>query len=472
MGSSQPWFRLISRMVQVGINLSLGNDGNFYGATRFKLSRGYPIFKTTSAGVLTNMSYLTDGIDGDNPENNLTEDNEGNFYGTTWQFDGGVDPSGRRFYGTGFKLAPSGELTTLVSFRGTNGAYPRGLIFASDGNLYGTTSEGGQTGLSGSGTVFKMTPSGALTRLISFNGGINGSFPHAAVIQGKDGNFYGTTQNRVFRMTPAAALTILASFQGTNGAACFAELVEGNDGNFYGTTRDGGATKNFGTIFKITTTGTLTTLLSFNSTNGAKPYAALVQGSDGDFYGTTSEGGSNRVGTVFKITSQGALTTLVSFATNNGATPLDGLVEWSDGNFYGTTSGGGLDNVGTIFKMTQSGFLTTLVHLNRSTGRLPRSGLFHSRDGNLYGTTSSGGSAGGGNIFRLFPKLHFRQSNNQLVLSWATNWLGTTLQTSSNANSPMNWIDSTNSAIVLDGRLTVTNPISGTNRFYRLKQME
>jgi uncharacterized repeat protein (TIGR03803 family) len=234
------------------------------------------------------------------------------------------------------------------------------LVQGSDGNFYGTTQVGGTNG---SGTVFKITPSGALTTLHSFDGA-DGSNPAAVLMQASDGNLYGTTEaggangnyGTVFKITPAGTLTTLHSFGGADGWEPAAGLVQASDGNFYGTTYIGGANGNYGTVFKITPTGTLTTLYSFCSqsgcADGALPRAGLVQASDGDFYGTTAFGGANYYeGTVFKITPNGTLTTLHSFDGADGGDP-NALVQASDGNFYGTTVLGGAngDN-GTVFRL-------------------------------------------------------------------------------------------------------------------------
>jgi len=161
-------------------------------------------------------------------------------------------------------------------------------------------------------------------------------------------------------ISPAQTLTTLANFNGTNGAnPQGGPLVQGTDGNFYGTTSSGG-TMGKGTIFKITTAGTLTTLYSFSGgTDGGQPHAGLIQATDGNFYGTTL-GGAEDAGTIFKITPGGTLTTLYSFSGKDGATPDAGLAQGTDGNFYGTTLGGGNSSSGTVFKITPGGALTTL----------------------------------------------------------------------------------------------------------------
>jgi uncharacterized repeat protein (TIGR03803 family) len=239
---------------------------------------------------------------------------------------------------------------------------------------------------------------------------------------GNDGNFYGTTfyggstnfkggYGTVFRVTTNGTLTMLVPFNGTNGSHPLGTLTLGSDGNFYGTTESGGDNDR-GTIFQMTTNGTLTTLVSFNWTNGAEPSAGLTLGNDGNFYGTTSDGGSNDLGTVFQVTTNGALTTLVSFNFTNGASPVAALTLGNDGNFYGTTEEGGSytnlnngDGGGTIFRVTTNGVLTTLISFNGTNGLLPEAALTLGSDGNFYGTTACGGGNGGGDgdgtIFRL-----------------------------------------------------------------------
>ena len=224
-----------------------------------------------------------------------------------------------------------------------------------------------------------------------------------------DGNFYGTTSSggsggngTVFKITPAGTLTTLYSFAGSDGANPYAGLVQAIDGNFYGTTYAGGS-GGYGTVFKVTPAGALTTLHSFAGSDGANPQAGVRQGTDGNFYGTTSLGGTDGYGTIFKITSAGALTTLHSFAYGDGAYPYAGLVQETDGRFYGTTSSGGTKGYGTIFKITPAGALTTLHSLSGSDGADPRADLVQGSDGNSYGTTYSAGARAGGVVFRLTP---------------------------------------------------------------------
>jgi uncharacterized repeat protein (TIGR03803 family) len=289
---------------------------------------------------------------------------------------------------------PAQTRTTLFSFDETDGGTPfAGLIQGTDGNFYGTTSFGGSSGPClvvssyGCGTVFKITPSGMLTTLYNFCSQSNctdGIEPEAGLVQGADGNFYGTTIfggvnstcqygnscGTVFTITPGGVLTTLHSFNFTDGYLPVAGLIQGTDGNLYGTTSEGGATRlcknngfdGCGTVFKITPDGVLTTLHSFycpqfnfHCREGTSPDAALVQGADGNFYGTTTVGGVYGYGTVFRISPGGTLTTLYSFDKTDGDQPEVGLVQGTDGNFYGTTYVGGARDDGTVQVITPNG---------------------------------------------------------------------------------------------------------------------
>src|ERR1700686_4818954 len=228
--------------------------------------------------------------------------------------------------------------------------------------------------LCGSGSLQAQT----FTTLYLFG---SGGIPEAGLVQGTDGNLYGTTfgyagkQNGViYKITPSGTFTILHK-----GGAFAAALIQGTDGNFYGTSLAGG-TVGYGWVFKITPSGTLTTLHNFGPPpSGTYPSAALVLASDGNFYGTTKEGGTNSClyggsnfgcGTLFKITPSGTLTTLYNFCSQSGCAdgqePGGALVQGTDGNLYGTTGAGGNSacgysgGCGTIFKITTTGTLTTL----------------------------------------------------------------------------------------------------------------
>ena len=356
---------------------------------------------SSSAQTLTTLhNFAGPPNDGAASSAGLVQGTDGNFYGTT-------TTGGTNNKGTVFKITPSGTVTVLHSFAGppNDGNGPTAeLIQATDGNFYGTTEFGGSNG---TGTVFKITPSGTLTTLYSFacSGGCG---PLGGLIQASDGNFYGTTSaggthqigGTVFKITPSGTETMLYSFACSDGCYSYAGVIQGSDGNFYGTTSIGGA-NNDGTVFKITPHGTLTFLHTFQRSDGADPYAGLIQASDGNFYGTTYVGGANDDGTVFKITPQGALTTLHSFTGGDGNGPRAGLVQASDGNFYGTTSSGGANDRGTLFEITPQGALTTLHSFNGGDGSDSEAGLVQASDGSFYGTAAGGGSDGHGTVFKL-----------------------------------------------------------------------
>jgi uncharacterized repeat protein (TIGR03803 family) len=348
---------LVSFNVTNGANpyagLLLGKDGNFYGTTAAGGTNSYgTVFQMTPAGAHTLLAMFR-GTNGANPTAGLVESADGKFYGTTYA-------GGASGYGTVFRVESDGTLTLLVSFAGTNGVYPKAaLVEAPDGSYYGTTAIGGTNNV---GTVFNVTTNGALTTLVTFDP--QGASPYTGLMQGTDGSFYGTTYlgtngyGTIFKLTTNGAFTTLHTFTGgSDGANPYAELVQGADGIFYGTTFFGGS-NGFGTAFKMTTNGTLTTLVSFAGTNGAYPQGRLVQSSDGILYGMTENGGvypdqsSSDYGTLFKLTTNGALTTLVSFAATNGAYPQGGLAWGPDGNLYGTTASGGANGKGTIFRLS------------------------------------------------------------------------------------------------------------------------
>jgi len=257
------------------------------------------------------------------------------------------------------------NLQSLYSFttNGTGLAPWAGLCQASDGNFYGTASSGGTEGW---GTVFRMTTNGVLTTLHAFSNGTDGSNPLGSLIQGTNGLLYGTAQDAsaagtVFSITTSGTIHGYTMAGVSNGASPQAALIQGRDGNFYGTALQGGPYQytdgqlfGYGTVFKMTPAGVFTGLASFNSANGANPASTLVQGLDGSFYGTAQNGGTNGGwGTIFRSTPGGSLEALFSFANTNGADPVAGLTLDTDGNFYGTTYTGGVHNAGTLFKLVR-----------------------------------------------------------------------------------------------------------------------
>lgn len=344
--------------------------------------------------------------------------NDGNFYGT--------DMTGGNGYGTIFKITPSGTLTSVFTFflfTNTDSSGPTGIIQANDGNFYGTT-----VGyLFGPGSVFKMTPSGVVTTLLGFASNDSDGFtPGAPLILGTDGNMYGITYlagnlttGTAFQITTAGTLTTLHQFAGGQNAAPSSSLFEGSDGYFYGTTFGGGTSSN-GSVFKVSSTGTFTTLYSFTGgTDGAHPYAGVVQGTDGNYYGTTSSGGTNEVrngpisfGTVFNVSSNGTFTTVYIFTGYaDGGIPETGLFLGNSGYLYGTTTAGGnlnlinentgLEGFGTVFTISPSGQFAAIADYNTngvpiltgSSSATPGSSVVQSSTETFYGT-------GNGNVFQ------------------------------------------------------------------------
>jgi uncharacterized repeat protein (TIGR03803 family) len=368
-------------------------------------------------GTIFTTLHSFDGTDGRLSFAGLVQATNGNLYGTTYY--GGTKDSGNVF-----EITPGGTLTTLYSLCSksgcTDGEYTYAVpIQGNDGNFYGTTYLGGSKEL---GIVFKVTPSGRQTTLHSFDGA-DGSQPLAGLVQGSDGNFYGTTNlggaqgdGEIFKITPSGTLTTLHSFCSQSGCSDgrnpFAVLIQGIDGNLYGTALEGGA-KGFGTVFKITPSGNLTTLHSFCTQSGCPdgqfPQTGLVQASNRNFYGTTITGGAYGDGTIFEITPTGKLTTIYNVCSQSGCP--DGnylyasLIQATDGNLYGIMDVGGANGSGTIFKITLSGTLTTLYNFCSQSGcpdgQYPSGGLIQDTDGNLYGTTADGGANGYGTVFSL-----------------------------------------------------------------------
>jgi uncharacterized repeat protein (TIGR03803 family) len=406
-----------------------------------------------SESVLYNFCKAADCADGSMPSyGNLILGRDGNLYGVTASGGNLVAQCGTYGCGTVFRLSPTGAFTTLYAFCSkvncSDGIFPSSLIQDSDGNFYGVTEQGGTNTYEacgggsgcGAGTVFRLTPAGVLTTLYSFCNQADctdGAGPSAPPLQGSDGNLYGTTLagglsgcggygcGTVYKITPSGALTTLYQF--CNSANCadgvgpFAALVEGADGDFYGTTSGQYAGSGIGandpgqTAFKVTPNGTLTTLHTFCSqskcADGSGPTSTLLLASDGNFYGTTNLGGEDSsgcngygCGTVYKISPSGTFSTLYSFCDTADCTlgnqPQTGLIQASDGSLYGAAlTSANLDPGGTVYKVTSSGSASLVYSFcnvsnnqtNCTDGQSPSTLPIQAADGNLYGMTGSGG---------------------------------------------------------------------------------
>ena len=356
------------------------------------------------AGRFSELYSFGDESQGAAPLFGLIQGSDGNFYSTT--STGGANDAG-----TVFKLTPDGAQTVLWSFgAGSDGSQPlSSLLQASDGDLYGTTAEGGAYG---SGTVFRISLGGSESVLWSFGEASDGARPSGNLIEGRDGDIYGMTEyggteggGTVFRLTPSGAETVMLSFGRFNGGPSepqFNGLTQDSDGTLYGLTA-GGGTNSEGAIFKLSPDGAVTTLYSFHQRDiGAFPTDSLVKASDGNFYGMTLAGGTNNRGVLFQMSPSGAVSILHAFgAQGDGRGPNGGLMQATDGNFYGVTCFPG--SSGTVFQFTLSGTETPLYSFPGavSSGACPTGNLIEGTDGGLYGTTTYGGASGNGSVYRI-----------------------------------------------------------------------
>lgn len=349
--------------------------------------------------VIYNAESANAGIE--NPASRVvTQGHDGDMYFTS--------VNGGTFYGTFFKTAASGSTTIVYPVQG----FPTsGGTLGTDGNFYVTDQDegpGGNCGFSGCGQVLKISANGTETVLYNFKGESDGSSPQSAPIQAANGVFYGTTLNdgesdgssTAYSITSGGAFKNLHIFDGaTEGSNVGAELLQASNGDFYGTAYYGGANGD-GTIFKMTPTGTVTVLHSFNGVNnadGSNPCCGLIQAGDGNIYGATFGGGAHGNGLIFKLTLGGVYTQLYSLnlANGDGSGPGSTLTQGSDGKLYGVTSSGGGGVSGTLFNVTTSGTFKTLYTFcssgSCSDGYGPSTPLKQNTNGTFYGATYTGG---------------------------------------------------------------------------------
>jgi uncharacterized repeat protein (TIGR03803 family) len=415
------------------------------------------------------------------PKTPLTQGVDGNLYGTTYY--GGT---GTCFDGAGIGCGVvftivNGKLGIVYNFQQSGFYYPsNSLLLAEDGNFYGTAT-------SGEGAIFKVTPTGTLSTLYQFTGSSAGSRPLGGLIQASDGNFYGTTFyggagsafcpsgcGTVFKLTPKGVLSTVYSFCPQNycpdGEYPAGSLVQGPDGNFYGTTVSGGLYKD-GTIFRVSSQGVFKLLYTFPQ--GITPAPGLMLATDGNFYGATYY-------YAYQITRSGVFTELSSLGS--GSIPYS-LIQGNDGNLYGTTLRGGNSNLGVIFEMpTDGASSTTLYNFSGypSNGSYPFAGVVQATDGTFYGSTFSGGSsscnfytAGCGTIFSydagLAPFVAFVRGMAKVGQTFIVLGQGFTGATSATLNGiPATFTVKSNTAMVVtvpagatSGYVTVTTA-SGT----------
>jgi uncharacterized repeat protein (TIGR03803 family) len=384
------------------------------------------------AQTFTLLRQFPGNGDGRYPYGALLRDGAGNLYGTT----GG---GGAFDYGTVFEISSSGKESILHSFWGGDGLQPwAGLVRDPAGNFYGTTYDGGSLEKGqcrhGCGTVFKLDNKGNLTVLHAFTGGTDGGQPQAGLVRDKAGNLYGTTTiggdlscgygsgcGLVFKLDKDGKEIVLHAFSNhPDGGHPRGDLIRDKAGNFYGTTESGGSS-DYGTVFKLDPSGNETVLYSFSGiTSGEYPVGRLARDADGNLYGTTNGGGDPSCylcGVVFKIDKAGNETVLHTFTGNpDGAYPFGGLTRDRAGNLYGSTYAGGGSNgcytlgCGSVFKVDANGNETVLHGFTGgSDGEIPFGAMIVDKSGNLYGTAPAGGNracgqgSGCGVVFKLTP---------------------------------------------------------------------
>ncbi|HTW32575.1 MAG TPA: choice-of-anchor tandem repeat GloVer-containing protein [Candidatus Sulfotelmatobacter sp.] len=369
----------------------------------------------TQAQTLTTLANFT-GTNGDEPYyGSVIQASNGNYYGTTYW-------GGKNSDGVVFEVTPAGKLSVIYNFCSltncSDGSHPySGLILAGNGDFYGTTKLGGANG---DGTIFKMTLGGKLTTLYSFCAKTNctdGEDPDGALVQASSGNFYGTTYSggasgdgTVFEITQSGTFKTLYSFCSktncSDGGNPYSGLIQGANGNLYGTTYNFGDYHG-GTAFEISTAGKFKALYSFcaqtNCADGENPFGGLTQGANGNLYGTTNIGGSDGYGTIFELTTAGVLTILHTFEDTDGGYPVSAPILASDGNFYGTTWADGVTgNGGTIYQVTSAGAFTSLYSFCSSSscaGEYPEGALGQTTNGEFIGTTTFGGTGDAGTVY-------------------------------------------------------------------------
>ncbi len=352
----------------------------------------------------TNYSACVNG----NSPGHLIQGTDGNFYG-------GTDSGGTNDYGTFFKITPQGTLTTIYQYAATNGEFG-GVDFDLElgGVFYGTELVGGSNRV---GSIVTMTTEGTLTTIYQFsgtNGIADGTYPDR-LMEVDDSTLIGTTleggtnnAGTVFKITTAGTLTAIHEFSGTNGVAdgSIPVLTTTNGAEFIGTTELGGTPGTTGTVFEITASGSFNTIHQFTTAEGGIPIVTIVNGST--LIGTTTAGGSNGFGTAFEMTLEGTVTTFYQFSGTNGvmdgSSPGLSSIHDSSGAYYGETRDGGTNGAGLAFTLSTSGTLTPVyefcsVSTNCLDGRSPDA-LANLVSGDFYGTTESGGANDGGTVFK------------------------------------------------------------------------
>jgi uncharacterized repeat protein (TIGR03803 family) len=469
------------------------------GSVLVAIVAGLSLLVASASGgvVFTNLYSFTGYSDGCFPFGSLMQASDGKLYGTAEWGGSRYSISG---YGTVFQLALDGTFNLLYQFLNNgDGDHPdrSTIVEGPDGYLYGTTVIGGYYH---DGAVYVVSPDGFVFPIYSFSPTCgDGTGPCGGLALGSDGNLYGTASTggaygfgTIFQITADWYYRRLFTFDGTNGARPYGRLVQGQDGCLYGTTFSGGSAfqgrdtsgnpTGYGTVFKITTNGALTSLFSFTGGNGAALTSGLVQGRDGNLYGTTELGGAFSYGTVFKLTPDGAFMSLFSFkAGTEGAYPVASLTQGSDGNLHGTTadipyinnSGGSSVGTGTIFRITPAGRLTKVYSFpGGSGGTEPLSQLLQASDGSFYGTCQ-GAVPGFGMIYRLTVPLEpviqaAQMAGSGFSLKWSA-VAGQSYRVQYSTNLGANrWFDLGTPICATTGVMSASDTTSGAQRCYRV----
>ena len=382
-------------------------------------SSGATIGPVSSSVLLHSFS----GPEGETPAAPLVQGTDGFFYGVAAH--GGdftvLPPDGG---GTAFRMDANGIVTTLHTFRGPEGAWPKSLIQGRDGFFYGTATLGGQPSIStlnpGVGTIFRMDATGVVTVLYVFPYSIGGgSSQPGPIVQGADGALYGGALGAygtaaiggyIYRFDPITRdFRHLHDFVGSDGAIPTGPLFQADDGFFYGTTNQGGQW-NSGVVYKVDVLGRFVLLHSLSPLypgEGSEPKGGVIEASDGFFYGTTEQGGYG--GEIFRMDAAGNFAVLHRFDAyaSDGARPMSGLIEGRDGFLYGTASIGGqpasASRYGVVYRMDKAGTVTVLHTFTGPDGRTPWAAVAQGVDGRLYGSTVVGGAFGLGVLFRVDP---------------------------------------------------------------------
>jgi uncharacterized repeat protein (TIGR03803 family) len=384
---------------------------------------GLAMAASAQARMLTVLHTFTGGADGANPQAELIRDSAGNLYGTT-RNGGSATLCGGFGCGTVFKIDSSGNETVLYRFTGgADGSVPfGGVVRDAAGNLYGTATAGGASGW---GTVFKLDKDGNETTLYTFTGFADGGNPGGSLVRDAAGNLYGTTSaggnfncvqgfgggacGTVFKLDPSGNETVLYAFQGTtDGSIPFSGLALDGTGNLYGTAWNGGHedSNSFcdvfgcGTVFKIDATGTFSVLYTFlGGKDGDEPEAPVILDAGGNVYGTTFRGQNSTgcpfgCGVIFKVNGAGKETVLRSFVGGTkAASPRTAkLIRGVGGVIWGTTPAGGASGNGVAYRVDPGGKETDLHSFTGGAdGASPVSGVIRDAAGNFYGMTYTGG---------------------------------------------------------------------------------